>query len=146
MKDGTAKINLAKPEKPFERTRQGTPFHISLEMHKNHGKGQGSDCSYDIYAFGILLWVLCEGSGKRRPQAYDRYSTVAAMKLAVEKEIYPERPVDATDACWELMTKCWQQRCVLTAHDVCEEVEHIFHSFNVETKSFSDSNSNANEV
>ncbi|KAL9986915.1 hypothetical protein ACROYT_G001129 [Oculina patagonica] len=126
MEDGTAKINMAKPEKPFERTRQGTPFHISLEMHKNHGKGQGSDCSYDIYAFGILLWVLCEGSGKRRPQAYDRYTTVAAMKLAVEKEIYPERPVDATEACWELMTKCWRQRCVLATHDVCEEIEHIF--------------------
>ena len=127
MKDGTAKINMARPEKPFERTCQGIPFHISLEMHKNHGKGQGSDCSYDIYAFGVLLWVLCEGTGSRRPQAYDGYSTVKAMKLAVEKEIYPERPVDATDACWELMTKCWRQRCVLTAHDVCEEVEYIFH-------------------
>ena len=126
MKDGTAKINMAKPEKPFERTRQGTPFHISLEMHKNHGKGQGSDCSYDIYAFGMLLWVLCEGSGNRRPQAYCRYNTIAAMKLAVEKDIYPERPVDATDACWELMMKCWQQRCVLTAHDVCEAIKNIF--------------------
>ena len=80
---------MAIPLKPFERTRQGTPFHISLEMHKNHSKGQGSDCSYDIYAFGSLLWVLCEGSGNRRPQAYDKYRTVAAMKVAVEKEIYP---------------------------------------------------------
>ena len=125
MKDGTAKINMAKPEKPFERTRQGTPFHISFEMHKNHSRGQGSDCSYDIYAFGVLLWVLCEGSGSRRPQAYDKYSTIAAMKLAVEKEIYPERPLNATEACWEFMTKCWHQRCVLTAHDLCREMKYI---------------------
>ena len=126
MADGTAKINMAKPEKPFERTRQGTPFHISLEMHKNYGKGLGSNHSYDIYSFGMLLWVLCEGSGNRRPQAYERYSTIAAMKLAVEKEIYPERPAGATDACWELMTKCWRQRCVLTPDDVLKKMEEIF--------------------
>jgi len=125
MKDSTAKINMAKPKKPFERTRQGTPFHISLEMHKNHSKGRASDFSYDIYAFGVLLWVLCEGSGNRRPQAYDKYCTRAAMKLAVEKEIYPERPLNATEACWELMTKCWHQRCVLTANDLCREMENI---------------------
>ena len=136
MKDGTAKINMAKPEKPYERTRQGTPFHISLEMHRNHSKGQGSDCSYDIYAFGVLLWVLCEGSGSRRPQAYDKYSTIAAMKLAVEKEIYPERPLNTTHACWELMTKCWQQRCVLTANDLCQEMEYIILSFQRENEGF----------
>jgi len=126
-RDGTAKINMARPEKPFERTRQGTPFHISLEMHRNYAKGLGSDCSYDIYAFGVLLWVLCDGSGTRRPQAYERYSTIAAMKLAVEREIYPERPEDSTDACWELMTKCWRQRCVLTADDVLKDMEEMFH-------------------
>ena len=134
MKDGTAKINMAKPEKPFERTRQGTPFHISLEMHKNYSKGQGSDSSYDIYAFGVLLWVLCEGSGNRRPQTYDKYSTIAAMKLAVEKEIYPERPLKATEACWEFMTKCWHQRCVLTAHDLCREMENIILSIQRENE------------
>jgi len=128
MRDGTAKINMSKPEKPFERTRQGTPFHISLEMHKNSSKGLSSDSSYDIYAFGVLLWVLCEGSGKHRPRAYERFSTIAAMKLAVEREIYPERPVDTTDACWELMMKCWRQRCILTADDVLKEMEEIFHN------------------
>ena len=129
MKDGTtgtAKINMAIPLKPFEKTRQGMPFHISLEMHKNHGKGQEKDCSYDIYAFGSLLWVLCEGSGNRRPQAYEKYGTIAAMKLAVEKEIYPDRPLDTTDACWELMTRCWRQRYVLTAHDLSQEMEQVF--------------------
>jgi len=134
MKDGTAKINMAKPKKPFEQTRQGTPFHISLEMHKNHSKGQGSDCSYDIYAFGVLLWVLCEGSGNKRPQAYDKYSTIAAMKVAVDREIYPERPLKATEACWELMTKCWYQRCVLTAHDLCREMEYIILSIQRENE------------
>ena len=133
MRDGTAKINMGRPERPFERTRQGTPFHISLEMHRNHGKGQESDSSYDIYAFGVLLWVLCEGSGTCRPQAYERYSTLVAMKLAVEKEIYPERPEDATDACWELMTKCWRQRCVLTADEVLKQMEEIFQLTNEST-------------
>ena len=127
MRDGTAKINMSKTKKPFERTLQGTPFHISLEMHKNYGKGFAIDFSYDIYAFGVLLWVLCEGSGQHRPRAYERYSTIKAMKLAVEREIYPERPVDATVACWELMTKCWRQRCVLTADDVLKELEKVFY-------------------
>ena len=126
MKDGTAKINMTIPLKPFEKTQQGTPFHISLEMHINHNKGQESDCSYDIYAFGSLSWVLCEGSGNRRPQAYDKYGTIAAMKLAVEKEIYPDRPLDTTDECWELMTRCWRQRCVMTAHDLSQEMERVF--------------------
>lgn len=127
MRDGTAKINMARPERPFERTRQGTPFHLSLEIHKHYGKGLPSDCSYDIYAFGALLWVLCEGSGTRRPQAYERHSTITAMKLAVEKEIYPERPENTTDACWELMEKCWHQRGVLTADCVLKEMEDVFH-------------------
>ena len=116
---------MAKTKKPFEQTQQGTPFHISLEMHRNHSKSLESDRSYDIYAFGTLLWVLCEGSGNHRPKAYERYNTIAAMKVAAEKEIYPERPKDSSDACWELMTKCWRQRCVLTAVEILEGMKKI---------------------
>lgn len=116
---------MAKTKKPFEQTQQGTPFHISLEMYRNHSKSLESDRSYDIYAFGTLLWVLCEGSGNHRPKAYERYNTIAAMKVAAEKEIYPERPKDSSDACWELMTKCWRQRCVLTAVEILEGMKKI---------------------
>ena len=63
MFDGTAKINLAKPESPYNMTPLGAPFHISPEMYEYHGKGHLSYRSYDIYAFGMLLWVLCEGTG-----------------------------------------------------------------------------------
>ena len=126
MKDGSAKINMARPERPFEETRQGTPFHISLEMHRNYGEGLHSDASYDIFAFGMLLWVLCEGSGKNRPEAYERYPTIAAMKIALNKGIYPERPRDASDACWQLMTKCWHQRCSVTVDEVLRDMDEIF--------------------
>ena len=126
MEDATAKINMGRPEKPFETTRQGAPFHISLEMHRDYPKHFSSCASYDVYAFGALLWVLCEGSGLRRPQAYDNYCTVEAMKIAVEKNIFPERPSGATDACWKLMTKCWKQRHVVTIQDVLSEMTRIY--------------------
>ena len=36
-----------------------------------------------------------------------------------------ERPKDSSDACWELMTTCWLQRCVLTAVEILEGMKKI---------------------
>ena len=49
MFDGTAKINLAKPESPYDMTPLGAPFHISPEMYQYHGRGHLSYSSYEIY-------------------------------------------------------------------------------------------------
>ena len=124
MRNGTAKINLAIPEKPFEETRLGCPFHISPEMYKNHSSGV-SYFSYDIYAFGMLLWVLCEGTGEARPQAYVEFANKRAMQQAVERGVTPERPSGATDACWELMMKCWVHRKKPSIDEVLELVQDL---------------------
>ena len=122
MFDGTAKINLAKPESPYNMTPLGAPFHISPDMYKYHGKGHLSYRSYDIYAFGMLLWVLCEGTGTRRPEVYKDLETIEAMQKAVEKGIIPKKLPVVSDACWELMTSCWHDRETLKMEQVVERL------------------------
>ena len=110
MCDGTAKINLAKPESPYEMTPLGAPFHISPEMYQYHGSGHLSYVSYDIYAFGMLLWVLCEGTGTARPEVYQDLETIEAMKKVVVEGVVPKRLPMVSDARWELMKRCWHGR------------------------------------
>ena len=110
MFDGTAKINLAKPESPYNMTPLGAPFHISPEMYQHHGTGHLSYISYDIYAFGMLLWVLCEGTGTARPEVYKDLETVEAMQKVVVEGVLPKRLPVVSDACWELMSRCWDER------------------------------------
>jgi len=106
--DGTAKINFCKPEKPFETTKLGVPFHISPEMFQNYDKGGSASHTFDVYAFGSLLWVLCEGSGNARPKAYSHCQDIEAMKFAVcNQGLKPERPHGTPDAWWVLMSACW---------------------------------------
>ena len=124
MFDGTAKINLAKPESPYDKTPLGAPFHISPEMYKYHGKGHLSYRSYDIYAFGMLLWVLCEGTGSRRPEVYKDVETIEAMQKVAEIGLTPERLPVMSDECWELMTTCWDDRETL-------EMDHVVERLNV---------------
>lgn len=122
-KDGTAKINLCKTEKPFDTTELGLPFHISSTMHQNRELSFGL-LEYDIYALGSLLWVLCEGTGNRGPKAYAECQNITTMKDAVCKDgIKPERPENTPDAWWDLMCKCWKTEVVIG--DVLQALEII---------------------
>ena len=125
MSNGRAKINLAKPESPYEMTPLGIPFHISPEMYQFHGKGHLSYLSYDIYAFGILLWVLCEGTGRARPDVYMGLETNDAMQTVVEEGVIPKRLPEVSDACWELMTTCWEERETLKMEDVVARLKVV---------------------
>ena len=125
MSDGTAKINLAKPESPYDMTTLGAPFHISAEMYQFHRKSHLSYHSYDIYAFGMLLWVLCEGSGTSRPDVYKDMETTEAMQKAVEEGIVPTRLPRVNDACWDLMTRCWKDRETMEMELVIAELDLI---------------------
>ena len=125
MHDGTAKINLAKPEFPYKMTPLGAPFHISPEMYRYHSKGHLSYLSYDIYAFGMLLWVLCEGSGVARPEVYEGLETNEAMQEVVEGGILPAKLPIMTDSCWELMSTCWNDRETITMKEVVSKVRLI---------------------
>ena len=128
MSDGRAKINLAKPESPYAMTPLGAPFHISPEMYQFHGKGHLSYVSYDIYAFGMLLWVLCEGTGTARPKVYEELETTEAMQKVVLDGITPKKLPAMNDACWELMTGCWDERETLTIDNVVARLKLISES------------------
>ena len=125
MSDGTAKINLAKPENPYNMTPLGAPFHISPEMYQYHGEGHLSYRSYDIYAFGMLLWVLREGTGTARPEVYKDLETVEAMKKVAVEGFTPERLPVVSDACWELMRRCWDERKTLEMAHVVTKLQLI---------------------
>ena len=125
MKDGKAKINLAKPESPYNMTTLGSPFHISPEMYHYQRESHLSYHSYDIYAFGMLLWVLFEGSGTTRPEVYQNMETTEEMREAVEKGILPKRLPRVNDACWNLMMMCWKNRESIKMENVICELNPI---------------------
>ena len=117
--DGTAKINLVKQMNLFQRTRLGYPFHLAIEVYKNE---EGWRASNDIYAFGMLLWVLCDGTGSARPKAYEDYVTKSQMSKAVENNVVPERPQGSSDECYELMKICWENRLEMDIGSVIERL------------------------
>ena len=129
MSDGTAKINLAKPVSPYDMTPLGAPFHISPEMYEFHGKGHLSYISYDIYAFGMLLWVLFEGTGEARPEVYKDLKTIEAMQKEVMKGVVPKRLPGMSDACWELMSRCWDERESLQMAHLVTTLQLIYEEY-----------------
>ena len=129
MFDGTAKINLAKPESPYNMTPLGAPFHISPEMYQYHGRGHLSYISYDIYAFGMLLWVLCEGTGTARPEVYKDLETIEAMQKVVVEGVVPKRLPVVSDACWELMSRCWDERESLQMVHLVTKLQLIYEEY-----------------
>lgn len=119
---GTAKINLAKYTDPFQRTKLGVSFHLAPEVYKDEDSFRASN---DIYAFGMLLWVLCDGTGRSRPKAYEDYLTKLQMSKAVQYGIIPERPQESSDACWELMKTCWKSYSEIKMGLVVEKLTAI---------------------
>ena len=56
---------------------------------------QQCDKTIDVYAFGMLLWRVCEGKGNQIQNALDN-------KTPKRLDVFPQ-------SCWELMEKCWNQ-------------------------------------
>ena len=129
MSNGTAKINFAKPVSPYDMTPLGAPFHISPEMYESRGKGHLSNISYDIYAFGMLLWVLCEGTGTARPEVYKDLETIEAMQKVVVEGVVPKRLPVVSEACWELMSRCWDERESLQIVHLVTKLQLIYEEY-----------------
>jgi len=95
-------LGLCKPEGLASNSLVGTPINMAPEMIK-----QQYDKTIDVYAFGMLLWRVCEGKGNQ-PQNINRHflPLVMLMLNALDNKT-PERLDVFPQSCWELMEKCW---------------------------------------
>ena len=97
-------LGLCKPEGLASDSLVGTPINMAPEMIK-----QQYDKTIDVYAFGMLLWRVCEGKGNQ-PQNINRHflPLVMLMMNALDNKT-PEQLDVFPQSCWELMVKCWNR-------------------------------------
>ena len=84
-------VGLCKPEGLTNNSLVGTPVNMAPAMFK-----QQYDKTIDVYAFGMLLWRVCEGKGNQ-PQL-----NALDNKTPERLDMFPQ-------SCWELMEKCCNQ-------------------------------------
>ena len=97
-------LGLCKSEGLANNSLVGTPINMAPEMIK-----QQYDKTIDVYAFGMLLWRVCEGQGNQPQNVnHHRQPFVMLMLNAVDNKT-PERLDVFPQSCWELMEKCWNK-------------------------------------
>jgi hypothetical protein len=87
-------------------TPLGVPFHLHKNVYAEYETGY-YHLYYDIYAMGMLLWVLCEGSGKTSP--FPDCNDHGEMCDLQERGQIPEKPHGTPKMCWILMQACWRE-------------------------------------
>lgn len=104
-KDNRGKITdlgFCKPEAMMSGSIVGTPIHMAPELFT----GQ-YDNSVDVYAFGILFWYVCAGH-VHLPSAFEQCANKDQLWQSVKKGLRPERLIEFSDSCWNLMQNCWE--------------------------------------
>jgi receptor-interacting serine/threonine-protein kinase 5 len=95
-------MGLCKAEGLAEGSLVGTPMAMAPEMIQ-----QKYTKSVDVYAFGILMWRVCEGQGNQ-PSNFFLFPNPFLMLIvnAIDNR-KPERLESFLPSCWRLMEKCW---------------------------------------
>ena len=83
----------------------GTPMSMAPEM-----LARNYDKTVDVYAFGILLWRLCEGKGNMPKNVHKHFNALVMLFLNAENNKTPERLEEFPESCWQLMEKCWSAK------------------------------------
>ncbi|XP_053377441.1 dual serine/threonine and tyrosine protein kinase-like isoform X2 [Mercenaria mercenaria] len=97
-------LGFCKPEAMISGSIVGTPLHMAPELFT----GQ-YDSSVDVYAFGILFWHVCAGN-VRKPQNFEQFANKDQLSAKLKKGLRPEYLPVFDDECWELMSKCWENK------------------------------------
>ena len=97
-------LGLCKPEGLASNSLVGTPVNMAPEMIKAQ-----YDNTVDVYAFGMLLWRVCEGKGNQPQNVHKHFLPMVMLMLNALENKTPERLDVFPQRCWELMEKCWAQ-------------------------------------
>ena len=97
-------LGLCKPEGLASNSLVGTPINMAPEMIK-----QQYDKTIDVYAFGMLLWRVCEGKGNQPQNVNKHFLPLVMLMLNALENKTPERLSVFPQSCWELMERCWAQ-------------------------------------
>ncbi|CAF3342750.1 unnamed protein product [Rotaria socialis] len=117
-------LGFCKPEVMMSGSLVGTPIHMAPELFTSK-----YDHTVDVYAFGILFWYICS-NGVKLPTNFDVCSSKDILWSAVKKGVRPERLMDFSDECWEIMTKCWDTEPSRRPYlgEVQENIEQILNT------------------
>ena len=97
-------MGLCKPEGLVSHSLVGTPINMAPEMIQ-----QQYDKTVDVYAFGMLLWRVCEGKGNQPQNVNKHFLPLVMLMLNALENKTPERLDAFPQSCWELMEMCWTQ-------------------------------------
>ncbi|XP_077984560.1 dual serine/threonine and tyrosine protein kinase-like [Glandiceps talaboti] len=96
-----ADMGLCKAEALMNASIVGSPLHMPPEQML----GMRYDKSVDVYAFGILLWFICDGTGQLPTKMVAGMMVCPQLMSAVGCR--PEKLPHFDERSWKLMESCW---------------------------------------
>ena len=98
-------LGLCKPEGMASNSLVGTPINMAPEMIQ-----KAYDNTVDVYAFGMLLWRICEGKGNQPKNVHKHVLPLVMLMMNAVHNKTPEKLDVFPESCWNLMERCWAQK------------------------------------